>query len=46
MILASPEDQTQDVNDDANRSGDDHNGNRADMNSPAVLALVIINETR
>jgi len=46
MVLAGPEDQTQDVNNNADRSGDDNDGNGADMNSPAVLALVIINETR
>ena len=46
MVLAGPDDKTKDVNYDADRSGDDNDGNGADMNSPAVLALVIIDETR
>jgi len=46
MVLAGPDDKAKDVNNDANRSSDDYDGNGADMNSPAVLALVIIDETR
>jgi len=45
MVLTL-EDQVQDINDDTDCSGHDHNRNGADMNGPAVLALVIIDETR
>lgn len=44
--VLAPEDQIQDIDDDADCSGDDHDNNWTDMNSPAVLALVIIDETR
>lgn len=46
MVLAIPDDQVKDVNNNADHSGDNDNSNGADMNSPAVFALVIIYETR
>ncbi len=46
VLTCGPEDQIQDINNDADCSSDDHNGNGADMNGPAVLALIIIDESR
>jgi len=45
MVLAF-EDYIQDINDDADYSGDDHDRNRADMNGPAIFTLIVIDETR
>jgi len=46
MFLSGHDENIQDVNDDTDCCGHDHDRYGADMNGPAVLAFVIIDETR
>jgi hypothetical protein len=45
-LYLRPIDDIQDQNDDANRCRDCHYRYGTDMNSPPVLALIIVDETR